>query len=401
MVNFDWRNVRMKNRKQFLIAGLFGVAAVGIGVGVSIQMAVGQDPAQEAATPIAFAQNNADVITETTVATTGQEAVLATTAQAPEPASGSTIYSAGPNNQFQFVGPGGQHPAMGGVFQTHNIQGPMHHYTFGPVDPKDAALTKRSVDLAMKIQKESTDESAKADLTKELKDVLAEQFTARQASRKKELAELQDRVAKLEKSIATRDEHRDEIIDKRLSQLLNQPDPMGWEVGPVGSNVTRYEQYFTPAATAPSPLSVYSALVPGVIPPTTPAPPGNVKMGSSARTRSSWLTPAENLQRRIRELEETLQALKAGKSGAESSVNFYFEESAAVEAEDAEEAAEAEREAAEAEREAAEDAAEHAAEEAAEGGDGSAGDVSKAAADSERAAQRRAVEKAKAKSGGK
>jgi hypothetical protein len=107
------------------------------------------------------------------------------------------------------------------------------NFIYSNADPKDMALTRKSIELAQKIQNKKTSEQAKKDLRNELKDVLAEQFNSRQAARKKELNELKARVEKLEKSIALRDENQDQIIEKRMGQLMNEPDPMGWEQDPT------------------------------------------------------------------------------------------------------------------------------------------------------------------------
>ncbi len=382
MLNLDWRNVRMNNKQSFLMAGLFGVALLGTGLVLSMRFAIGQDPVQEAAPPVAASSADPLVVVTETIAGFDEEEPAtaygeAATAyrQAIAPLAQEYTFSNQPANTFQFVGPSGQAPAIATTQFTHDVHGPMHRITYAAVDPKDAELTRKSIEIAMKLQRETKDEAAQADLKKELKDVLAEQFAARQASRKKELADLQERVAKLEKSVAARDENRDEIINKRMNQLLNEPDPMDWEAGPTRSMGLSVGRYFAPADVA-QPVTVGSTMSP-FAPYARPNPPNPPlrKATESAMSTSRADQDPSTLILKIRALEATIKDLRAAKSSSGSARS------------------KAELEAAEAAAMAARDEAE-AASEAAES-------YRKAAVDAQRAAERQIGATVKPKSGGK
>ncbi len=379
MSNLDWRNVRMNNKQNLLMAGLFGVALLGTGLVVSMRFAIGQDPAQSAAPPVATSSPDTVVVATETIAGFDQDVPANAYEEAIANVAQEYTFSNQPANTFQFVGPGGQHPAITTTQFTHDVHGPTHRITYTAVDPKDAELTRKSIEIAMKLQRDTKDEAAQADLKKELKDVLAEQFAARQATRKKELADLQERVSKLEKSVAARDENRDEIINKRMNQLLNEPDPMDWEAGPTRPMGFSVDRYFTPTPAIASQPSTLGNVMSGFAPYARPNPP-NPPMRKTAESavsasRADQDPSAKQLILKIRALEETIKDLRAAKSNTRLSPSK-------AEMEAAEAAAMAERDEAEAASEAAES-------------------YRKAAVDAQRAAEKQTDPTVKPKSGGR
>ena len=72
-------------------------------------------------------------------------------------------------------------------------------------------------------------------ITAELRETLAKQFDVQRRRRELELARVDERVSKLRDQIKKRDDARETIIDRRLDQLLNDADGLGW-TPPAGAS---------------------------------------------------------------------------------------------------------------------------------------------------------------------
>ena len=65
-------------------------------------------------------------------------------------------------------------------------------------------------------------------LAAELRETLAKQFDVQRKRRELELSRIEERVRKLRDQIKKRDDARETIIDRRLDQLINEVEGLGW-----------------------------------------------------------------------------------------------------------------------------------------------------------------------------
>lgn len=71
-------------------------------------------------------------------------------------------------------------------------------------------------------------ESGREQIKSRLTDVLKEQFDARQKRHQDEIKQLEDQIKKLKDLIEKRQENRQEIIARRLDQMLREAQGLGW-----------------------------------------------------------------------------------------------------------------------------------------------------------------------------
>src|SRR5579862_6587976 len=97
-------------------------------------------------------------------------------------------------------------------------------FTFGgsSADPQAAKLAKQYV----KAEKEDE----KKEVRKKLSDLLAKQFDAQAQRQQKELDELEKQIATLKATLKKRADNKTNIIDRRMDQLIQEAEGMGWNV---------------------------------------------------------------------------------------------------------------------------------------------------------------------------
>lgn len=95
------------------------------------------------------------------------------------------------------------------------------------MEQKKTEYEIRSEVLALKYNK--ANEGQKAEIKKQLKNVLNELFAIKEATKKNEIEILQKELAKLKKSIAVRSKNKDEIVRRRMHELLNEDAYLDWE----------------------------------------------------------------------------------------------------------------------------------------------------------------------------
>lgn len=81
--------------------------------------------------------------------------------------------------------------------------------------------------LAQKYAVEKS-ESGREKIKSQLTDLLKDQFDARQKRHQEEIKELEDQIKKLKDLIEKRQENRQEIIARRLDQMLREAQGLGW-----------------------------------------------------------------------------------------------------------------------------------------------------------------------------
>lgn len=82
---------------------------------------------------------------------------------------------------------------------------------------------------ALAAEYHTADASKKKQLRKKLKTELGKLFDLRETERKEELARLEKEMEELRKSLKVRTEKKDQIIDRRIQNLLGEDDYLDWD----------------------------------------------------------------------------------------------------------------------------------------------------------------------------
>jgi hypothetical protein len=172
-------------------------------------------------------------------------------AQQPAPKAPASV-PASPGAAFGGGGFGGARAGFGAV-AGQTASGDNFIYTAPPTnmgmlagglvaaeDPEAAKLTQAELEVAQEAEQlsakyESADKPEEQKRIKaELRDALTKQFNLQHQRRELELAKIEERVQKLRDQIKKRNEARDSIIDRRLEQLINDAEGLGWSpAGPA------------------------------------------------------------------------------------------------------------------------------------------------------------------------
>jgi hypothetical protein len=89
------------------------------------------------------------------------------------------------------------------------------------------SLLAQSHELAQQYVK-SENEDEKKDIRKKLTDTLDKQFDLHLKEQQKELDELEKQVAKLKAVLKKRKDAKENIVERRLEQLVQEADGLGW-----------------------------------------------------------------------------------------------------------------------------------------------------------------------------
>src|SRR5438876_3917501 len=100
-------------------------------------------------------------------------------------------------------------------------------YLRGPANDKQYALQVESVQLAHQIAKAENDDD-KRELRKKLTHVLDQVFDGHLKEQQKELDDLEKQVARLKKLLSKRREAKETIVERRLEQLVQDAEGLGW-----------------------------------------------------------------------------------------------------------------------------------------------------------------------------
>ncbi|MBR0193621.1 MAG: hypothetical protein IJQ31_16315 [Thermoguttaceae bacterium] len=96
---------------------------------------------------------------------------------------------------------------------------------FRQIVEKELALEAQSRDLMKKFKTEK-DAGKKAELEKQLRDVVSQHFDARQARRLFELKIFEDRIQELRKQTEDRNGLKERIVDKRMMELIGTDEDL-------------------------------------------------------------------------------------------------------------------------------------------------------------------------------
>jgi hypothetical protein len=102
----------------------------------------------------------------------------------------------------------------------------------GPVDPETRALEEKEQKLDEDVQKtadqykSATDKEERAKLKKQLEELAGQQFDIRQQFRGLEVKHLENELARIRDSIQKRTENREQIIKRRVAQLVHEEEDL-------------------------------------------------------------------------------------------------------------------------------------------------------------------------------
>lgn len=124
----------------------------------------------------------------------------------------------GPNNAYATVyvaGPDANDPEMAKLAET------------------EGELTREAEELLSQYAG-SDDAAEQKKLKADLRQALAKQFDVQKQRRELELARIEERVRKLREQLKKRTDARETIVDRRLEQLVNDAEGLGWTPGAAG-----------------------------------------------------------------------------------------------------------------------------------------------------------------------
>jgi flagellar hook-basal body complex protein FliE len=127
-------------------------------------------------------------------------------------------------------------------------------YRTGPASHKEAELEKQSRALAQKYGKtENRDERDK--IREQLNDALRQLFDAQQQRRKDEIKQIEEQLKKLQDLMRKREDSKSTIVQRRLEQLLQEADGLGWTGSDPLSSTLPHSLFPSQSTPAPTPGS--------------------------------------------------------------------------------------------------------------------------------------------------
>ncbi len=99
--------------------------------------------------------------------------------------------------------------------------------------PEEAVANQRVLELVNKVQQSA--ESEREELVKQLRGLVEEQFATRHQEQAKQIKELELQLQKAKDIHKKRSDKKDEIVDRRMAELLQSPDDLEWNRGILNS----------------------------------------------------------------------------------------------------------------------------------------------------------------------
>lgn len=180
-----------------------------------------------------------------------------------------------PNNPGQFIQ----------KIETHaiNVYG-------GSVPARLPNATRRDIEirhLAADLQQLPAEQRSQEKLD-ELKKRVAEQFEERHQAQVTRLAQVMAEVKRAQEILDRRDDQREEIINRRVAELMGQQDPLQWDYQPSTPTTDPHFPSTSPANWSPQPPISRPS------PPATPQTPGDVNSEFPPSGADSLLSPQPN-----------------------------------------------------------------------------------------------------------
>jgi peptidoglycan hydrolase CwlO-like protein len=96
-----------------------------------------------------------------------------------------------------------------------------------PRDTEEMGLAHRADQLIHQLEAAGTDVQ-RSEIKAKLSEILSKQFDARQKRHRQEIEALEAKVTKLKELVRKRQESREEIVTRRLEQLMRDTQGLGW-----------------------------------------------------------------------------------------------------------------------------------------------------------------------------
>jgi hypothetical protein len=159
--------------------------------------------------------------------------VATAVAQVPVPPAGKESSDTVPQPSGGTLVPFARYP---GVHEPQQAPGP---YVLPPVEwgrfnsgwrqpgSEEIGLAKQADELIHQLEAASTD-LKRSEIRAKLSEILTKQFDARQTRHRKEIEALEAKVAKLKDLVNKRQVSREEIVTRRLEQVVRDTQGLGW-----------------------------------------------------------------------------------------------------------------------------------------------------------------------------
>ena len=228
-------------------------------------------------------------------------------ADAPRPAANSYVQSERGENVKKRVlayhtQSADQAPGSTIVFQSHPATHPQVYQYIQQVEQGQQEMAILTDQIRQLRQATEPDKAALADLEKQLRERVAEAFDARQQVQRAELGILQQQLASIEQTIAARDRAKDQMVDKRVNDLLSGDNQLQWNIHVPGTGRTLGMPIMPPTpfglpVTRPFPDAAPNPTMNVPVPPaasplTPPTPPRSVPALPTPSSDSSPVDPA-------------------------------------------------------------------------------------------------------------
>jgi hypothetical protein len=142
-------------------------------------------------------------------------------------------------------------------------------FAVSPFQPDESEIR----DLVF-VYREAADEAGREEIREKLALETKKVFEKRLADRKQEIADAQAELDAINKLLTERESMAEKIIDRRVAELVNDPDPLAWEYGSGSRNTSRLRSYGDPARVRGFGFGGESLILPpaGPTPPAAPGP---------------------------------------------------------------------------------------------------------------------------------
>jgi hypothetical protein len=143
------------------------------------------------------------------------------------PALPRTKYMTAPVVQGRAVQPAYDYPPAYGTSSAAALKRAPPDPEMAKLEEADAAAGKKVSEIVKQL-KAAGGNDQEAELSSKLKQAVDEHFAVRQAKRELELSRLEARLEKIRETIAKRNEVREEIVNRHISELLGEADELAF-----------------------------------------------------------------------------------------------------------------------------------------------------------------------------
>ncbi len=154
-------------------------------------------------------------------------------------------------------------------------------HTAAAMTPEEVQLQAKLMPWVERLRGNKLPDDQRERLEEELEGAVKEIFEAKHQRQQEHLERLKKEVAETEKLLKEREAHKDEIVSRRVKELLGSPDPLSWDAdvtrGPYrsGTVVSGYYDTAVPGQPFPVVRPLPGQSVPAVIGPSAAPQPSS------------------------------------------------------------------------------------------------------------------------------